>query len=339
MHPQFPGRDPHPARALPVPPRGPVGGARPVPPPAWPQAGGAQAQQGSPQPGWPQRQTGPQPGGLQQGWPHPDARCQRQPGGSQPGWPQPQAHRPRQPRPEQRRPDWRQPQAVAAQPVRREPTLRFQQPKASRQRSVRPPRRRRGGAGAVAALLVLVGLGIVGYGFRDEITHAVAAVGFTNSAGSTGEPMAKSTPLRVRIPSIGVDSSLVSLGLNADQTVQVPPVSQPMQAGWYANGPTPGEKGSAVLLGHVDGANKEGVFYRLREVTAGTEILVPRQDGTTARFVVYKVEQAPKTNFPTQEVYGDNGKPELRVITCGGSFDHSAGSYRDNTIVYAALAP
>lgn len=193
------------------------------------------------------------------------------------------------------------------------------------------------GAGLLAIVLVLLGIGIIGYGFRDDIAAVAGASDTSQAPGKAGRAMARSTPVAMSIPSIDVSSSLIPLGLNADQTVSVPPVSQPMQAGWYSKGPTPGERGSAVLLGHVDGESKEGVFYRLKEVTPGTEILVRRQDGSTAKFVVYKVQRAPKTDFPTQEVYGDTGRPELRVVTCGGSFDHAAHSYRDNTIVYAAL--
>jgi sortase (surface protein transpeptidase) len=141
----------------------------------------------------------------------------------------------------------------------------------------------------------------------------------------------------LRIPRIGAESSLVPLGLNADRTVQVPPVSTPMQAGWYENGPTPGEIGPAVILGHVDGDHQPGIFYRLHELRPADEILVTRQDGGTVTFTVSRVQQVSKTTFPTDAVYGDTSDAELRLITCGGAFDHAARSYRDNIIVYAVL--
>jgi LPXTG-site transpeptidase (sortase) family protein len=146
-----------------------------------------------------------------------------------------------------------------------------------------------------------------------------------------------SAPTEVSIPKIGAKSSLVPLGLNPDRTIQVPPVEQPMQAGWYDKAPTPGEAGPAIILGHVDGNKKPGIFYRLKEMAAGDEVLVSRQDGSTARFKVTKVDQVSKQDFPTEEVYGNTEGPELRLITCGGVFDHSAKSYQDNIIVFATL--
>lgn len=150
--------------------------------------------------------------------------------------------------------------------------------------------------------------------------------------------MLPSEPTEVRIPKIGAKSSLIPLGLNPDGTVEVPPVEQPMQAGWYQLARTPGETGPAVLLGHVDGKSRPGIFYRLRELAQGDEIEVSRKDGTTARFQVTRTEQIAKDRFPTDAVYGDTNVPELRLITCGGSFDEAARSYRDNIIVYAKLS-
>ena len=149
--------------------------------------------------------------------------------------------------------------------------------------------------------------------------------------------MPESEPTEIRIPKIGAKSSLVPLGLNPDETVEVPPVEQPMQAGWYKLARTPGEAGPAIILGHVDGNKQAGIFFRLKELGAGDEVEVSRKDGTTARFRVTRTEQIAKNNFPTEAVYGETTEPELRLITCGGSFDAAAHSYRDNIIVYAQL--
>jgi sortase (surface protein transpeptidase) len=159
-------------------------------------------------------------------------------------------------------------------------------------------------------------------------------------AGSSAGPaaMAKSDPVSVDVPKIGVHSTLISLGLNADNTVQVPPLSNPMQAGWYEYGPTPGELGPAVILGHIDGNKDKGVFYDLKKLAPGDDIAVARQDGTTAHFVVYKTDLVPKDAFQPDAVYGNTPGPELRLITCGGSFDRAAHNYLDNVIVYAKLA-
>lgn len=181
---------------------------------------------------------------------------------------------------------------------------------------------------AVAVLLAGCGAGPVG----SAPPPAESSVSTSTHAG-----LARSVPVSVRIPRIGAQSTLIPLGLNADQTVQVPPVSTPMQAGWYENGPTPGEVGPAVILGHVDGNHQLGIFYRLHELGPGDEVLVARQDGSTARFAVTRVQQVGKNAFPTEAVYGDTADAELRLITCGGSFDAAARSYRDSIIVYAVL--
>ncbi|MGB3439943.1 MAG: class F sortase [Actinophytocola sp.] len=145
-------------------------------------------------------------------------------------------------------------------------------------------------------------------------------------------------PAGIGIPRIDVTSSLVGLGLAADGSVEVPPVEQPMQAGWFTGSPKPGEPGPAVVLGHVNGGGQAGIFARLHELAEGDEIRIRRTDGTVARFTVTRVDQVPKADFPTEAVYGDTEGPELRLITCGGSFDRAAHSYRDNVIVYAKLA-
>ncbi|MEC3981578.1 class F sortase [Amycolatopsis sp. H20-H5] len=154
---------------------------------------------------------------------------------------------------------------------------------------------------------------------------------------AAAEGLVKSEPVSVDIPKIGAHSSLVPLGLNADNSVQVPPVSQPLQAGWYVNGPTPGEVGPAVILGHVDGNKQRGIFFRLKELAPGDRIAVARKDGKTADFVVTKVDKVPKDTFPTDAVYGDTADAQLRLITCGGVFDRASHNYLDNIIVYAQL--
>ncbi|WP_158892018.1 class F sortase [Amycolatopsis anabasis] len=151
------------------------------------------------------------------------------------------------------------------------------------------------------------------------------------------QPMPRAEPAAIDIPKIGARSTLAPLGLNPDHTVEVPPVTQPMQAGWYTYGPAPGEVGPAVILGHVDGNKQQGIFYRLKELAPGDRVAVSRKDGSTANFVVRQVDQVDKNQFPTDAVYGDTAGPELRLITCGGSFDRAAHSYRDNIIVYASL--
>jgi sortase (surface protein transpeptidase) len=108
-------------------------------------------------------------------------------------------------------------------------------------------------------------------------------------------------------------------------------------AGWYALGPRPGDPGSAVILGHVDSTTGPAVFYRLRELRPGDEIVITRVDGSRVRFVVERIATYPKQRFPTDEVYYPTLKPTLRLVTCGGSFDFSTGHYRANVIVFATI--
>lgn len=148
--------------------------------------------------------------------------------------------------------------------------------------------------------------------------------------------MVESTPVRIRIPTIGVDSELMTLGLQTDGSLEVPPEGFP--AGWYTGGPTPGELGPAIITGHVNWAGSPGVFHSLGRMVPGEKILVEREDGSTALFRVQSVQQFPKDAFPTEAVYNDIDHAGLRLITCGGSFDRQARSYSDNIVVFAELA-
>ncbi len=150
------------------------------------------------------------------------------------------------------------------------------------------------------------------------------------------EPVAE--PVAVSIPAIDVRSDLLELGLNADGTVEVPPLERDDKAGWYEPGPEPGAVGPAVILGHVDSAEwGPGVFFDLGALEQGDEIAVTRGDGSVAVFAVDRVERHPKDEFPTIDVYGNTGDAQLRLITCGGAFDPDARSYEDNTIAFATL--
>ena len=142
-------------------------------------------------------------------------------------------------------------------------------------------------------------------------------------------------PTVVRIPSIGVDSPLVDLGLNPDGTLEVP--DDFSLAGWYVHRPVPGEPGPAVIAGHIDSKTGPAVFYKLPELAPGALVEVGRADGSVARFEVVTREQHDKDSFPTERVYGPTQSSELRLITCGGDFDRSSGHYVDNVVVFARL--
>jgi hypothetical protein len=151
-------------------------------------------------------------------------------------------------------------------------------------------------------------------------------------------PLGRSVPVRLAIPAIGVDTSLLQLGLHSDGTIQVPPVAGDAPAGWYRNLASPGEVGPAVVVGHVDSARDgPAVFFRLRELRAGDQITVQREDGRTAVFTVDRVAEYTKANFPTAEVYGGLDHAVLRLVTCGGQFDRYRREYQGNVIAFATL--
>jgi hypothetical protein len=143
-------------------------------------------------------------------------------------------------------------------------------------------------------------------------------------------------PVRLRIPAIHVDSPLDLLGRQPDGTIAVP--ASATVAGWYDEGPRPGQPGPAVILGHVDSRKGPGVFFRLVELIPGTLVYVDRADGTSVAFRVQRVSQVPKASFPTDLVYSPTLEPSLQLVTCGGSFDNHARSYRDNVIAYTSPA-
>jgi hypothetical protein len=149
-------------------------------------------------------------------------------------------------------------------------------------------------------------------------------------------PMARSVPVRVRVPAIRLDAPVTRLGLAPDGTLDVPPPADPDLAGWYERGVTPGERGTAVLAGHVDNESGPAVFYNLGALRRGMTVDVLRADHSTAVFTIDAVAVYRKSAFPTRRVYRDTGRPELRLITCGGGYTPATG-YLGNVVVYAHL--
>jgi sortase (surface protein transpeptidase) len=141
-------------------------------------------------------------------------------------------------------------------------------------------------------------------------------------------------PVRIAIPAIGVSAPVIPLGLNRDGTLEVP--KRWDDAGWWTGGPEPGERGPAVIAGHVDSRTGPAVFFRLRELGRGDRIVVRRRDGSSVAFVVGRIAQYSKDHFPTARVYGRTAQPALRLITCSGEFDETSGHYLDNTVVFAS---
>jgi hypothetical protein len=144
-------------------------------------------------------------------------------------------------------------------------------------------------------------------------------------------------PRKLRIAAIGVSAKVIPLGLLPDHTMRTP--RNVAQAGWYRPGPEPGERGAAVVVGHVDSKRGPGVFYKLRRLRRGNIIKIVRAGGSVVRFRVEGLERWPKTQFPTRRVFRRTRLSALRIVTCSGRFDADTGHYADNTIVYAARVP
>lgn len=225
----------------------------------------------------------------------------------------------------------------------------------SREKTSRPRRPRRAVPIALAVLLLVSGGAAVAAGLAGQDADPSAPPAVRSSAGAavpgpdagtdggappppSVAPVAAAAPVSIGIPAIGVQSGLITLGLNPDGSLAVPqPGPDYDKAAWFDGSPRPGDVGPAVIEGHVDSAaNGPSVFYSLGELVAGDRIEVTRADGSVVTFAVDEVRTVPKDDFPTLDVYGNTAGPELRLITCGGPFDSSAGSYVDNVVVFAS---
>ncbi|WP_318209755.1 MULTISPECIES: class F sortase [unclassified Streptomyces] len=205
----------------------------------------------------------------------------------------------------------------------------------------------RHGAWGLVAVVLLVGVHLV-RGGADEIradgppqplsaaapdgTRAEAAL----ALAPVPDPLPPSTPLRVRVPTVRIDAPITKVGLDADGWIEAPPPEENRLAGWFTGAVTPGERGTAVVVGHVDVPGGRAVFYDLGALRKGHRVEIARRDGRTAVFAVYGVEVVPKESFPAERIYGDAGAPELRLITCGGTFTEENG-YAGNVVVSARL--
>lgn len=212
-------------------------------------------------------------------------------------------------------------------------------------------------------MLIVCGLFAIGLGGWALTSHADAAShagrgdhdareqvssGGTNLAAGVPGPVGRisgpakrprhdrvAKPEWLVIPAIGVFTTLVRLGLTAQHTLQVPPTAA--VAGWYTGSPRPGQVGSSIIAGHIDSRLGPGVFYRLGHIRRGQYVYVIRANHTVAVFEVTAIRAYAKPSFPRNAVYGPVPDAELRLITCGGTFDFATGSYLSNVVVYAVL--
>jgi hypothetical protein len=195
-------------------------------------------------------------------------------------------------------------------------------------------------AGIAGALLIGAGLAAVGVVLASQVHAPQPSRSVAGATGAgRGPSLARSEPVEVRIPAIGVDSRLLRLGLNPDGTVMVPSLQTSAGlAAWYKYSATPGQIGASVIEGHVDSVQGPAVFFRLGALRPGNTIEVTLADGVTAVFRVTGVREYEKSRFPARAIYGAPGFAALRLITCGGAFDYTTGHYLSSTVVFASLA-
>ncbi|MFE7928491.1 class F sortase [Streptomyces sp. NPDC057456] len=181
----------------------------------------------------------------------------------------------------------------------------------------------------------------VRHGISAPATGDIAAVGRPPDAElpPAVKPLGQALPQRIDIPDLGVQAPVVARGLDTDGGVDPPPFDQAGVVGWYADGATPGARGTALLVGHVDTETRPAVFYKLSTLKAGETVRVVRDDGKVAEFTVDDVEVVQRDRFDARQAYGPRqpDRAELRLITCGGTFDRVSRSYTANVIVSAYL--
>ncbi|WP_426569789.1 class F sortase [Streptomyces canus] len=189
---------------------------------------------------------------------------------------------------------------------------------------------------AVAAVLVTVGVQCGGSDGTPTGTASGGDRAVSAAARTPPRPLPRSRATTLRVPSLGIEAPIVGLGLGPGRELETPPLDRPKVVGWYEDGPTPGERGTAIAVGHRDTKTGPAVFAGLAHVSSGSRIEARRADGRTAVYTVDRVKVFDKAGFPDKEVYGPRGRPELRVLTCGGFFDRRTG-YTSNVVVFAHL--
>jgi len=188
---------------------------------------------------------------------------------------------------------------------------------------------------------VLAGLVLVGCGATPAPAPAVvpAALATATATAAASDPGDVAPPARIRLPSLGVDTAVVAVGVDARGEMAVP--EDVRETGWYRFGPAPGSAaGSSVVSGHVDDkVQGRGAFYRLVDLAVGDPVVVTTAAGADLAFRVSAVRRIPKSTLPVDELFARDGPPHLTLVTCGGTFDRALGSYRDNVVVTAVSAP
>ncbi|MBV7695870.1 class F sortase [Streptomyces sp. TRM70350] len=189
--------------------------------------------------------------------------------------------------------------------------------------------------------IVIIAVSVFGeHQGSDGISQTSRSPGPTATPTRTHQatrPLPRSTPVRLLIPKISVDAPFTPLSIGASGQLEPPPAADTNLVGWYAEGVSPGEQGTSIVAGHVDTATSAAVFANLYELRPGDRFSIDRADGRTAEFIVHDAETFPKDDFPDERVYADTARPEVRLITCAGNYDHAVKDYTENLVVFAHL--
>ncbi|GAA3804647.1 class F sortase [Streptomyces phyllanthi] len=212
------------------------------------------------------------------------------------------------------------------------------------QSQAKPAPRSRRGAVLWPAVAVLLGAVFIHNALqshtdlRPHTRPAGAAPAATRATAAAAEQtLPRSAPTRLWIPEIAVDAPFTGLSLGASGRLDAPPVDDTNLVGWFLGGASPGERGSSIVVGHLDTRTGPAVFAKLRRLKPGSMVHVFRADSMVVSFTVYSVKTFSKARFPNERVYADTPSPQMRLITCGGEYDRSAQSYEDNVVVFARL--
>jgi len=163
-----------------------------------------------------------------------------------------------------------------------------------------------------------------------------SAVSFPND-GSGGSFKAVGEPVRLTIPSIGVDAHVQSVGLSLKGTGDIGIPTNFTDVAWFNQSKIPGFPGVAIIDGHVDGKNvPKAVFYDLDKLQAGDVVQVTDSDGAILEFKVVR-SQMYNQDASTEELLADRGVSELILITCGGDWNASERLYDERVVVFTEL--
>ncbi len=146
-------------------------------------------------------------------------------------------------------------------------------------------------------------------------------------------------PVRLEIPAIGVDAVVEHVGRQPAGEMDVPHV--PSHVAWFNESALPGQYShkTAIITGHLDSPAGPAVFFSLRKLVIGDELVVTYANGDRYTFVVIEKERYQHDQLPSQKLFGDGetrGR-RLNLVTCDGAWDRGQANYSQRLVVYTRL--